>query len=74
MAAEKWITKGKRECEFIRREVELREQRVYPTSDFLLDCNNTFRVRVCLCTAAIDCNLAGISCKWAMNAPDTDRF
>ena len=74
MAIEKWVTVGQKTCEYIRQDVELREQRVYPTADFLQQFAAPYRVRACLCTAAIDCNMAGISCKWALNAPDTDRF
>lgn len=74
MATTKWVTTGKKQCELIHLDVELREQRVYPTADFLNDFTHAYRVRACTCTAAIDCNLAGIPCKWAYNAPNTDRF
>ena len=74
MATEKWVVVGRKEGDLINQQVELREKRVYPTADFLREFGAAYRVRACLCTAAIDCNLAGIPCKWALNAPDTDRF
>lgn len=74
MAIEKWVVVGRKNCDLIQQDVELREQRAYATSDFLRDFAAPYRVRACVCTAAIDCNLAGIPCKWALNAPDTDRF
>ena len=74
MATEKWVVVGRKECDLIRQQVELRQKRVYPAADFLRDFTGGYRVETCLCTAAVDCNLAGIPCKWAFNAPDTDRF
>jgi len=74
MAIEKWVVVGRKKCDLIHQDVELREQRVYPTADFLSDFGRAYQVRACTCTAGIDCNLAGISCKWALNAPDIDRF
>ena len=74
MATEKGVVVGRKECDLINQQVELREQRVYPTADFLRQFAAPYRVRACLCTAAVECNMAGIACKWAFNAPDTDRF
>jgi len=74
MATEQWVVVGQKNCELIHKDVELREQRVYPTADFLRDFAAAYRVRTCACSAGIDCNLAGIPCKYAFNAPDTDRF
>ena len=74
MAIEKWVTVGEKKCELIGLDVELREQRVYPSDDFLFEFSQLYRLRNCVCSAALDCNLAGIPCKWAYNAPDTDRF
>lgn len=74
MAVEKWVVVARKNCDLIQQDVQLREQRVYPTSDFLRDFAAAYRVRACACTAGIDCNLAGISCKWAFNAPELDRF
>lgn len=73
MATGKWVVVGRKECDLIHQQVELRQKRVYPTADFLQQFA-VYRVEACLCTAAIGCNMAGISCKWALNAPDTDRF
>ena len=74
MAIEKWVVVGRKNCEYIQQDVELREQRIYPVDDFLRDFTGGYRVHACTCTAAVDCNMAGIPCKWAFNAPDTDRF
>ena len=74
MATEKWVVVGRKECDLIQLPVELRQKRVYPASGFLRDFTGGYRVESCLCTAAVECNLAGIPCKWAFNAPDTDRF
>ncbi len=74
MAVEKWVTVGAKHCELIDLDVEMRERRVYPTSDFLHTQGNEHRVRGCVCTAAIQCNLAGIPCQWAFSSPGNDRF
>lgn len=69
MAAEKWVIVETKHCVKIDQDVELREKRVYPTMDFLKMVDDGFRVRACECSAATQCNLAGIPCKWAYNAP-----
>lgn len=74
MAREKWITVEQKHCDLIALDVQLRERRVYPTADFLNTQGNEYRVKECACTAAIQCNMAGIPCKWAFNSPDNDRF
>jgi len=74
MAIEKLVTVGKKQCELIHLDVELQEWRVYPTADFLHAFGAPYRVRACVCTAGLNCNLAGIPCRWAYNAPDVDRF
>ena len=33
MAIEKWVVVGRKKCDLIHQDVELREQRVYPTAD-----------------------------------------
>ena len=62
MSVEKWVTVGAKHCDLIDLDVELRERRVYTSSDFLRTLGNDHRVRGCVCTAAIQCNLAGIPC------------
>jgi hypothetical protein len=54
--------------------VELKEQRVYPSSDFLTTLGVESYVRSCFCTAAIRCNMAGVTCHWAYNSPGNSRF
>ena len=74
MAIKELVTVGSKHCEMIDLDVELKELRVYPSSDFLHTQGNDHRVRMCTCSAAIDCNLAGIPCQWALNSPGNDRF
>ena len=61
-------------CEMIALNVELKETRIFPSSDFLRAQGNEYRVRMCTCTAAVQCNLAGVPCQWALNSPGNDRF
>lgn len=74
MAQKRWVTVEAKHCELVGLDVELREQRLYPTVDFLNSVGNECRVRVCICSAAVRCNMTGISCQWAMNSPGNDRF
>lgn len=74
MAFQKWVVVESKHCELINRDVELRELRVYPTVDFLNTMGNEERRLACLCSAGIDCNLAGIPCQWAFTSPGSDRF
>lgn len=73
MASKKWVIISSRHCELIDLDVELREERIYPSADFLRAEGNEHRVRVCECSAAVQCNLAGIPCQWAYNSPGNDR-
>jgi hypothetical protein len=74
MATKEWVLVSAKRCDLLGVDVELREQRLYPTSDFLRARGNEYRVRACSCTSAIACNMAGISCRWAYTNPDNDRF
>lgn len=74
MAIKTVVTIRSKHCEILDQDVELKETRIYPDSDFLRVVGNEYRVRMCACTAAIECNLAGIPCQWALNSPDNDRF
>lgn len=73
MAAKNQVTVKVKHCELIHLDVEIKEQRVYPSTDFLQTQGYNYQVRACTCSAAIDCNLAGIPCQWALNSPATDR-
>ena len=73
MAVETQVTVKVKHCVLIHRDVELKEQRLYPSADFLHTEGYNYQVRACTCSAAIDCNLAGIPCHWAFNSPATDR-
>lgn len=74
MATKTVVTIRSRHCKIIDLDVELKETRVYPSSDFLRVEGSEYRVRMCACTAAVRCNLAGIPCQWALNSLDNDRF
>jgi len=74
MAQKRWVTVDAKHCELVGLDVELKEQRLYPTVDFLSAMGNEYRVRMCVCSAAIRCNMAGIPCQWALNSPGNDRF
>jgi hypothetical protein len=74
MAEEQWVRVGVKRCDLLDVDVELREQRLYPTVDFLRTQVDAYRVLACICTSAITCNMAGISCRWAFTNPDNDRF
>jgi hypothetical protein len=73
MAMERWIVVNAKYCGRVGRNIELKERRVYPTSDFLLTVDNLSRVRGRICSAAIECNMAGIPCSLAYNNPGDGR-
>jgi hypothetical protein len=45
MAIETWVVVGQKNCDLIQQDVELREQRVYASADFLRDFAAAYRVR-----------------------------
>lgn len=74
MAITKWVTIGAKRCDLTDLNVELKELRVFPANDFLRAMGNEHRVRYCTCSAAIDCNMAGVPCRWALNRSGSNRF
>lgn len=74
MALKKIVAVGAKHCELIDLDVELKEERIFPTADFLQTQGNTYWVKSCACSAAIACNMAGVPCHWALNSPGNDRF
>ena len=74
MSSEKLVTVKSKHCDLLDREVELREWRIYPSVDFLRTEVSTRRVQMCACTGAIECNMRGITCRWAFTNPDNDRL
>jgi len=72
MATERWVEISAKYCHMIQQNVTLRARRVYPV-DFLPDME-PHRTLACACSAALDCNLADIPCKWAFTNPDSDQF
>lgn len=72
MATEIWVEKDSKWCDLIGQDVVLAEKRVFP-AEMMPDVLG-YRVAGCRCTAAVDCNLAGIPCKWAFTNPTLDQF
>lgn len=73
MATENWVVVSAKYCERVGRSIEIKERRVYPASDFLLTVDNRGQVREHVCSAAIECNMAGIPCSLAYNNPGDGR-
>lgn len=69
---EQWHVIAKRWCEAAQAEVELMEQRVYPTTELMPD--GAYQVAQRRCTYAIDCNLGDVKCRWAFTNPLNDPF
>lgn len=74
MAYQTWITVDRKTCEKLNREVEMRELRAYPAADFLRTFERRFQVSSCSCSAALECNLAGVPCRWAFNSVESEPF
>ncbi len=72
MTSPQWVTVGSRYCDLIKRPVELQERRIYAPD--MVAGPSVYRVLGQRCTAAIDCNLAGVPCCHAFSNPTTDRF
>lgn len=74
MAIKKWVVVAVKHCGMIDKDVEFKEQRVYPSNDNLWMHGMGHQVRACTCSAAVDCNMAGVPCRWAYNSPYIARF
>jgi len=72
MATIKWVKIDGRWCELFCKEVEILQKRVFP-AEVMPDVGG-YRVLACRCTADIDCNLAGVQCKWAYSSPYNDHL
>ncbi len=72
MAKEEWVTVGKKWCDLIQLEAEIKEHRVYP--DNIMPDGIPYKVVAHKCSADMDCNMAGVPCAMAYNNPGTDRF
>lgn len=59
-------------CEYRPGRAELIEERVYP-ADPIPDLAG-YRVVSRRCSRAVECNLAGVPCKWAFLNPFNDPF
>ena len=74
MAAKQWVVVAAKHCEMIDKDVELKEQRVYPVNDILWMPGMGYQVRACTCSAAVECNMAGVPCRYAYDSSDIARF
>ena len=72
MASEQWVTIGRKHCELIEQDVAVMERRVYSAD--VIPGLGAYRVKERKCTAAIDCNMAGVPCSWAFTNPESDRY
>lgn len=72
MATEITLTTGSKWCDLIEQDMDYVEERIYPSA--MMPDTIGYRVRACRCSLAIDCNLAGVPCKWAFTNPDTDQY
>jgi hypothetical protein len=72
MAATKWVVGNRTWCERAGAEAVLMEQRVY-SADILPDAMS-HRVITRRCSAATECNLAEIPCRWSFTRPACDPF
>jgi len=72
MATERWVTVGKRWCEFRQGEALLLERRIFPSG--IQRYYRAPRVVERKCNCAIECNMAGYPCKWAYTNPERDPF
>jgi hypothetical protein len=73
MADSVWIEVDKVWCDRVSAEVALLEERVYP-AEVLPDTGAPYQVRARKCTLGLDCNLAGYTCRYALNNPNYDPF
>lgn len=74
MAVQSWVIVGSKHCRIIDKDIELKEQHIYPTHDFLWVEEMEHRVGACSCSSAIECNMAGVPCRLAYTNPDIARF
>lgn len=72
MAVEKWVTVKKQWCDVIADEAKLMERRVYAAN--VMPDTEPYRVLERKCSAALQCNLLGCTCRWAYTGPTVDRF
>jgi hypothetical protein len=73
MAAIVWEVVKKIQCDRLKEEADLLEERVYP-DESVPDPARPYQVRARKCSLGMDCNLAGYTCVWAYNNPNYDPF
>jgi hypothetical protein len=73
MASVNWETTRTMNCERLGSEVALLEKRVYP-SDYLNTAFAGFHKEGVCCSHGIECNLAGLKCRYSGLTPDYDPF
>lgn len=64
MAQAMWVNLGNKYCDFLEKEVELMEKRVYPTG-FLRANDEQYRVLMRKCSAGYQCSHMENPCQWA---------
>lgn len=72
MARSEWVVVDSTMCPALQKEAHLLERHVYP-GDVLFDLQRP-RINRRKCSLDLECNLAGISCRWAYTNPDNDPF
>ena len=73
MSNQQWVTIGRKYCELIKQDVAIMQLRSYP-SGMINAGLGSYRVHETKCTAAVDCNMAGVPCSWSFTNPDSDRY
>lgn len=58
-------------CDRMKREVDLIEERIYP-DEAITGPAASYHVQGHYCTLAVNCNMAGYHCRWAMTNPEVD--
>jgi len=71
MAKVGWMVVSRIWCRRLSEEVELLEQRAY-LDDPLPDVGRPYKVLARKCSAGLECNLNGFSCRWAYTNPNAD--
>jgi hypothetical protein len=73
MADSIWLVVDKIWCDRAQAEADLLEERVY-ASEIVPNVEAPYRVRARKCSFGLECNLAGFTCRYAFNNPNSDPF
>jgi len=72
MSAREWVKASSKWCDRYLAEAHLMERRAYPEG--IIPDLPAYRVTAKKCDLAVNCNLAGISCRWSFTNPGTEPF